>query len=182
MGAILMASCGRKIDDEIVPGTLIETDSSYKGGEFAELFRQIPSNSQISNRQGVGKLDAYWAYTIVRDGSYWSLTLGSSVTSYTKNIYITKGANTLTRVSIFWLMKREPVLSNNQMIYVPQTGLNWNLYIEDPNGNEIYASTTEHNNYEIVQFVPPVSGTYTITIERSGASNYPLSYVGLAVW
>ena len=60
MGAILAASCGRKLASEVVSGSEIISSGSFKGGDFSDSASLAFSN-QISNTQGAGKLDAYWA-------------------------------------------------------------------------------------------------------------------------
>ena len=44
-------------------------------------------------------------------------------------------------------------------------------------------SQTFRSNFEIVQFVPVVGGTYTVrvTLEEDSTSNY-VEYLGIAVW
>ena len=187
MGAILMASCGRKLAFEVQAGTEIISSGSFKGGDFTEAASIEGTDNQISDKQGAGKLDAYWAYTIVRDGRYWSLTLDSTVTEYTKNVYITSGSNVLTRVGIFWL-KRNFVFNEiepGQLSepYVTQHALaDWDLKIYDPDGEVIESSVSSYNNYEIVQFAPSKSGTYRITLTRYTSDYEQPTNMGIAVW
>lgn len=178
MGAILAASCGRKLASEVIPGTEIVSSGSFKGGTFIDSAC-VALSTQISNTQGAGKLDAYWARTIVAADNYWSVTLVGSVDVYEKTVYITKGSETLTRVAIFWL-KRNAVddLYNITQIEMPD----WDLQVLAPDGSHIDSSMTYESNFEIVQFEPPVSGNYKIQITRANSPYTEKSYIGIAVW
>ena len=62
-----------------------------------------------------------------------------------------------------------------------QTFDNLDLIVRDPNGIVVGRSHTQMSNFEIVQFVPQISGNYTITVERvSGAAT--IEPLGIAVW
>lgn len=177
MGAILMASCGRKLAAEVVPGSEIVSSGSFKGGTFVDSA-SCEYNNQISQTQGAGKLDAYWARTIVASDTYWSVTMDEYDLTYEKTVYITKGSETLTRVAIFWL-KRNTVDDSYNITEMDIP--NWDLEVFAPDGTCVGYSMINYSNFEIVQFVPPVSGNYKIVISRfpssSGRSN-----VGIAVW
>jgi len=177
MGAILMASCGRKLAAEVVPGSEIVSSGSFKGGNFIDSA-SCEYNNQISITQGAGKLDAYWARTIVASDTYWSVTMEDLDLTYEKTVYITKGSETLTRVAIFWL-KRNTVDDSYNITEMDIP--NWDLEVFAPDGTCVGYSMLNYSNYEIVQFVPPASGNYKIVISRFPSSN-GRSNVGIAVW
>lgn len=179
MGAILAASSGRKITSEVQSGTEIITSDNFKGGSFNSYASILYSGNQISNKQGAGKLDAYWAQSMVSQGNYWSISASASTTTYTKDVYITKGSTTLTRVAIYWL-KRNIVDSQNNVTEIALP--DWNLTVYGPDGSVVGTSSTLYSNFEIVQFIPPRSGTYQIKITRASSSDNTQSYIGLAVW
>jgi hypothetical protein len=56
---------------------------------------------------------------------------------------------------------------------------NLNLYVYDPNGTLVGSSTTSMGNFEIVQFIPTVSGNYRIEITGSSEEK---EYIGIALW
>ncbi len=179
MGAILAASCGRKLASEVQSGTEIITSGYFKGGDFLTLYSVGSSDNQISNTQGAGKLDAYWAWSIVANGNYWSATVSATTTTYTQSVYITKGSTTLTRVALYWLKRNLADSQHN----ITETELpNWNLKVYGPDGSIVGTSSTFYSNFEIIQFVPPSSGTYRIEISRAASSNNTQSNIGLAVW
>ena len=179
MGAILAASCGRKLASEVQPGSEIVTSTAFKGGKFISDTSIYRSNNQISDIEGAGKLDAYWARLTVATGNYWSLHLDASTTIYTQNVYITKESNTLTRVALYWLKRNFADSQNN----ITQVNLpDWDLKVYGPDGSLVASSSTYYSNYEIVQFVPPTSGTYQIEIRRITSPFTEKSNIGIAVW
>lgn len=179
MGAILAASCGRKIASEVQAGSEILTSGFFKGGDYIASVSEAYSDNQISNKQGAGKLDAYWAWSIPASGNYWSATVSASTTTYTQNVYIAKGSTTLTRVALYWLKRN---IADSQYNITEIDLPNWNLKIYGPDGSTVGTSSTFNSNFEIVQFVPPTSGTYRIEIYRTASSNNTQSHIGLAVW
>ena len=54
-------------------------------------------------------------------------------------------------------------------------------YVYNQYGTLVASSSTIHSNFEIVQFVPTVSGTYTIQIQDSGGRTGS-DYIGIAMW
>ena len=179
MGAILAASCGRKLASEVQPGSEIVTSTAFKGGKFISDTSIFRSKNQISDIEGAGKLDAYWARLTVATGNYWSLHLDASTTIYTQNVYIAKESNTLTRVALYWLKRNFADSQNN----ITQVNLpDWDLKVYGPDGSLVASSSTYYSNYEIVQFVPPTSGTYQIEIRRITSPFTEKSNIGIAVW
>jgi len=167
VGAIIMASAAQKIEAE---GT------GTKGDTFSYVTRV---NSQISKKEGAGLLDSRWAWGIVNANNYWSVQIANSSYPYTKTVSINASANSVTRVCIFWLKKNSVNHTSNSVSLT--TCSNLNLYVYGPSGNLVGSSATLLSNYEIVQFVPTVSGTYTIKIEDLGSYSGS-DYVGIAVW
>ncbi len=162
-----MASAAQKIEAE---GT------GTKGDTFSYVTRV---NSQISKKEGAGLLDSRWAWGIVNANNYWSVQIANSSYPYTKTVSINASANSVTRVCIFWLKKNSVNHTSNSVSLT--TCSNLNLYVYGPSGNLVGSSATLLSNYEIVQFVPTVSGTYTIKIEDLGSYSGS-DYVGIAVW
>lgn len=171
MGAILAASSARKVE-----GT---NGTGNSGDTFISSSR---INEQISEYEGAGKLDSRWARSIVYYGNYWSASIDQSSFPYTKTVTINTSSTSLTRIAIFWL-KRNSISTTG---HIPgtisgETFTNLNLAVYAPNGTQI-SSSTLYSNYEIVQFVPTVSGQYTIKITRSGTSTSTREVVGISMW
>lgn len=172
MGAILHASAARKVQG--VAG------NGLKGDNFIPAVR-IDGNTQVSDREGAGKLDAYWAKMIASRGTYW--TVATKNFPYTKTITINTSNNSLTRIAIFWLKKNKITESNHQNGTVVAPNMpNLNLSVYDANGNLVKSSTMTYANFEIVQFVPTGTGTYTIKITCVGTQPTANQVIGIAVW
>ncbi|MBQ5953415.1 MAG: S8/S53 family peptidase [Lachnospiraceae bacterium] len=175
IGAIMAASSTLKIDGSLGTG--------YYGDSFAggSGNYRVENNPQIHQKEGAGKLNAKASRYIVTTAQWWGTTVSASSFPYTQTVYIDSSSNSLTRVALFWL-KRNSLSDHYLPIYYDDYDLsNLNLQIVGPNGNVVASSTTSYSNYEIVQFVPAVTGNYTIKVIRvSGTS--PLENIGLAVY
>ena len=175
IGAILEASSTLKIDGSLGAGIY---GDSFAGG--SGNFR-VDNNPQIHQKEGAGKLNAKAARYIVTTAQWWGTTVGASDFPYTQTVYIDSSSNSLTRVALFWLKRNS--LSNHTFptFYDDYDLSNLNLQIIGPNGNVVASSTTSYSNFEIVQFVPTVTGNYTLKVIRvSGTS--ALENIGLAVY
>lgn len=168
MGAILSASAALKVDS---------VGTGSKGDSFSSAVR-VEGNTQISDVEGAGILDARWARGIVASENYWSPVVYASGFPYSKYVYIDATSNTVNRVAIFWLKRNE--LTNHTSDEISgQAMANLNLYVYDPNGTLVGSSTTSMGNFEIVQFIPTVSGNYRIEITGSSEEK---EYIGIALW
>lgn len=167
VGAVLMASAAEKVDAE---------GNGYKGDVFAEAYQITP---QISEWEGAGILDALWAIQILAKGDEFTYTVNSSGQDFIQTIYIDANANSVIRIALFWL-KRNTTSAHENHINVGGAPLaNLDLYVYDPQGNLICASTLIYNNYEIVQFAPEVTGNYTVVITGFGENK---EHIGIALW
>lgn len=170
VGAILAASSVCKVN---------AVGSGSTGDSFAVSSR-VNGNAQISDVEGAGILDAYNARQIAASGNYWSPTVYAASFPYTKSVYISS-SSTVRRIAIFWL-KQNTLSSHTDATQATVSGnamANLNLYVYDPNGNLVAASVASASNFEIVQFIPTVSGNYQIKI--TGTSEVK-EYIGIALW
>ena len=167
VGAVLMASAAEKVDAE---------GNGYKGDVFAEAYQITP---QISEWEGAGILDALWAIQILAKGDEFTYTVNSSGQNFEQTVYIDANANSVIRIALFWV-KRNTITDHENSVNVSGAPLtNLDLYVYDPQGNLIAASTLTYNNYEIVQFVPEDTGNYTIGITGFGENK---EHLGVARW
>ncbi|MBS6475019.1 MAG: S8 family serine peptidase [Clostridiales bacterium] len=173
VGAILMASAAEKVE---------AVGNGSTGDVFLNSVRVAGQNgfavSQVSDKEGAGILDARWARGIVHYGNFWSYTIAASGFPYNKNITINASSNSLTRIAVFWL-KRNSVTNHNATPATQVEIADLNLSVYGPNGSLLAVSDLAEGNFEIVQFVPPSTGTYTITI---GGSASDKEHIGIAVW
>lgn len=174
MGAILMAAAARKVD----------ANNNGKVGSTFNSSVQVYGSSQISDKAGAGVLDARWARDIVAGGKYWSPTVYDSGFPYLKTVSLSADANKTVRVCILWL--RQNSISGQSSQHpgsTPSVGTvsDLDLQVIAPNNTTIATSTTLRGNFEIVQFTPTTSGTYTIKIIDNGGHSGK-DYIGIALW
>ncbi len=167
VGVILAASSAEKVE-------------SFGVGEKGDSFAAdvcVESNPQISDKEGAGILDARWARGIVYFDNYWSYDISATDFPFEKTVDIDATQNSVIRIAIFWhkydSLAYEQGTSQNSLT-------NLDLYVYSPDGSCLGSSTTLYSNFEIVQFVPQVTGDYKIDIRCSGATDE--EYVGIALW
>ena len=174
VSAMLMASASRKLFSH----------TGGSGNEGESFISPEAINAQIGEREGAGKVDSRWLRGIAIRGLFWSYTLNQSQFPYTKYVTINASGTSLTRVAIFWLKRNSISGTGHTPGTVNQISFtNLDLQVYDPNGNQIgNSSVTTNSNFEIVQFVPTLSGQYKIEIKRVGTSTSDKEIVGIAVW
>ena len=182
---------GLKVKQTVV-GAMLSAGAKYKlegtsgSGSYPDTFSssiRVNGSTQISKFEGAGKLDARCPRSVASSGNYWSPTINTSYFPYTQSIYISTSSNSNVRVSIFWLKRNSISTSSHTPGTVSQTTFtDLDLYVYAPNGSLVGSSSTTYSNYEIVQFQPSQTGTYTIKITRNGSSTSTKEHVGIAVW
>ena len=176
VGAILTASCEHKIN------RILRTGSNNRDYLFVSGDSIAYSGQQISNREGAGKVDARNARWMAYNGRFWRYTISTNAFPYTKTFTQSASTTGLVRVAIFWL--RHNTLSaphtNPNNLSVDAFG-DLDLEVIGPNGTSVGSCKTIRSNYEVVQFVPTVGGTYTIKITLSNSTNTSEN-VGIALW
>ncbi len=173
VGAIMAASSAKKIE---------AVGIGEKGDKFAQSVR-VNSNEQISDHEGAGILDAYWARLVAKRNQCWAQTITPSAFPYTKTITIDHTSNTVIRVAIFWLQRS--ICTDDNHSYGGNSSApimpNLILSVYDANDTLIGSSNVNKGNFEIVQFEPSYTGQYKIVISYSGACTNNVR-VGIAVW
>lgn len=157
MNAILPAGTGRH-----------KTAGDYGGYSLSKA---------ISNKEGSGVIDAWSSRYIVANGRYESKRLHKSEFPYERTFYVSS-SDTLNRVALFWL-KRNTLDSSGNVINRPLSDLD--LYIYDPNGNEVGNSRTGPSSFELVEFTPKTSGYYKIKVDPYRLDNEYETF-GIAWW
>lgn len=167
VGAIIMASAAEKVN---------AVGTGAKGDIFQTTDQISP---QISDKEGAGILDARWARGIILQGHYWTYSANASSFPITITTTVSATNGNVTRVAAFWL-KRNTVDAHDGSLSASGPDLtNLDLLVYDPDGNLIDTSTTVYCNFEIIQFVPQKTGTYTIVVYGTTADK---EHVGVALW
>ena len=92
--------------------------------------------------------------------------------------------NSINRVAIFWL-KGNSLIGNHtgsSPVISTSTLAKLKLEVFDPYGNSLGSCCTNNGNFDIVQFVPSVSGYYTAKVTLVNPSYNSVEYLGIALW
>ena len=178
MGAIVTAACEHKVNRILRPGST-ERDYLFVSGESVSW-----SSQQISEKEGAGKFDARWSRAIIYNGRYWRQVVPTDDFPYLKTFAQNASTTSLIRVAIYWLMRNSLSTphTNTGNLYVAAFD-DLDLEVIGPNGVSVGTCKTLYSNFEVVQFVPTIGGTYTIkvTLEEDSTSN-DFEYLGIAIW
>lgn len=175
MGAILSAGAALKING---------TSGSGQVGDTFTTATRVDGQLQISNIEGAGKLNAYNARNVVHQSHWWGGQVPVSNFPYTKSFYIDTSFNSINRVAIFWL-KGNSLIGNHtgsSPVISTSTLAKLKLEVFDPYGNSLGSCCTNNGNFDIVQFVPSVSGYYTAKVTLVNPSYNSVEYLGIALW
>lgn len=144
--------------------------SSQAGGSYTAMLPKT----------GAGMVDAKAVKYIADGNRYVGVTMGNNMSTYTKTFTVTS-SDTLTRVCFAWL-KNNRISGNHTTSVTPSNPDRAVLLLKvtAPNGT-VYQSTREGGNVQLISFVPPVTGTYTIQVtKKSAPSSEPNVYFGLS--
>lgn len=127
---------------------------------MAGAFHNVEGSPRLSDRDGVGHIDAAASQSAAARGQFHSATLlpGSFVNG-NYDVQVQLVANDETRICGVWFSRADSSYSTDV--------LDMDLDLVVRLGNTVIAaSASQDNAFEIVQFVPPVSGTYTLRFQR----------------
>ncbi len=164
--AILLASAFRRISDD-----------NYTG------IYAISGASKISDIEGVGKLDSKNAIYVASQNNYSYELYVSSGFPVTRTISLDASESQI-RIALCWL-KQNTIsgvthdVGENVDRSRPLSDLDLKVY--DPNGNLVAMSSSQYSNYELVEFDPTITGTYTIKVTCTGSTN-TAEFLYLAWW
>jgi subtilisin family serine protease len=127
---------------------------------MASAVHNIEGSSRLSDKDGVGAIDAALAYEVV-DNAWWRAeSLDPEPFQLEYPLELNAGA--AVRVVIVWPSHPDddhPPVSDDLKSDL-------DLYIDDPVGNQIASSVSIRNNFEIVEFTAPKSGIYQIVVQK----------------
>jgi beta-glucosidase-like glycosyl hydrolase len=143
---------------------------ALKAAMLAGATTNIEGAALYSSRDGAGQINFLHSY-FYRTGSWWN---GSNSSFFDASGYITTSA-TMTagdrmRVAISWLTPGSYVAANNRP--------SMEMTLEVRRGSFVRTSTLTGETFQLVDFVAPESGSYTIRIRRtfnSGVGNVLLA-------
>jgi len=143
---------------------------------MAGAFHNIEGAAVLSDRDGAGHVDAAASQLATADGQFVSdtLTSASFSPSGTYEVQVSLIRNDETRICASWFS----LANSSYATDVLQMDLDMTVWF----GASLVASSTSATNpFEIVQFVPPQTGVYTVRMQRQtflGASEpFALAWV-----
>lgn len=120
----------------------------------------------MSYKFGSGMLDAKNSRYVNNSIRYRADTLTSGMTSFTQTFSVTSSDNFI-RVALAWLRNSQFSSSSHSTGYPASVGLaQMTLIVRAPNGTT-WTSSDTRGSVQVVAFVPPQTGTYTITVLRN---------------
>ncbi|MEO6596619.1 MAG: hypothetical protein ABIP94_17870, partial [Planctomycetota bacterium] len=127
---------------------------------MAGAFHNIEGAAVLSDRDGTGHIDAAASQSALARGQLYTTTLTSaSFTAGVHTVTIPLVANDETRICGVWFSLANSSYSTD----VLQMDLDMTVWF----GNTLVASSaSQFNPFEIVQFVPPATGNYTVRLQR----------------
>lgn len=125
------------------------------------------NNIAMSRDFGAGMLDAKNARYVANSSRYRASTMTANVTTFTQTFTVSSSDN-FTRVSLAWLRNNRVSTSPHQSGSVASSEIaKMTLTVKAPNGTTWTSSAQSGDSVQLVAFVPPQTGTYTITVTRS---------------
>ena len=144
---------------------------------MASATHNIEGARRFSSRDGAGGIVAYNADNVTRgyNGGWVGLNYSCSSPTNYNALTMPLVAGKRTRAVIAW--DQNPSYEN----YTSQPSADLDLRILGPSGSVVASSTSLNNIFEIVDFTPTTTGTYTLQIHKFRCSSTP-RYVGAAWW
>ncbi len=140
---------------------------------FASAVHNIEGSSRLSEKDGMGGVQAKEAYNIVANNQISFSYVYLADMPITKTFDVTAGKK--VRVAISWSSKLPSGYGDDRLT------ADLDLLVRTPGGGPIRYSTSYDNNYEIVEFKAPTSGTYTVEIESARwDADSPFEWLGYA--
>lgn len=136
---------------------------------MASAVHNIEGATRLSEYDGAGGIDAYRADRIASGslGSWGGISYTCSAAANTTLATVYLVAGKTTRVVMAW--DADPNYSN----YANRSGADLDLQIKNSAGAVVASSSSFDNTYEIVEFTPTVSGSYTINANKYSCAYSP---------
>lgn len=134
---------------------------SLKAVIMASAWHNVEGNSRLSDKDGVGGVHAAAADAVVRDKQYVDGTLtAASFTNGVKDISVRLQAASRTRVCVVWFSNANSSYSTDNL------DMDLDVVILDPKLRTVASSANTKCGFEIVQFLPKMTGNYTVRLQK----------------
>jgi serine protease AprX len=140
---------------------------------MASAVHNIEGSSRLSDKDGAGAIDAALAYAAV-DNVWWEVD-NLAPEPFQQEYPLEADLGAFVRVVIAWPSHTDgghpPALDDLKS--------DLDLYVNDPDGNQIAGSASFQSSFEIVEFMAHKSGTYHIIVQK-WRFDAELEYLGIA--
>lgn len=141
--------------------TLKKWPEAIRAVIFASAIHNVEGSSRLSDKDGMGAVVVSEAYNVVAKGQLKYTTISSNG-SYPIRYTFNASAGKKVRVVISWNSKSTGPYG------IDTLKVDLDLRVKRPTtGSYVGSSLSHDNNYEIVEFVAPVSGAYTTEIYKT---------------
>ena len=139
---------------------------------MAGAWQNVEGSPVLSDKDGAGGIDAAASQAAVAAGQYLSTTLTPA--SFPNGVFahtLPLAAGDETRLVALWFSLADSSYATDVL------QMDVDLTVEAPGGAVVASSASTRNAFEIVAFVPPVTGTYTVKLHRQrfDGSSEPLA-------
>jgi len=128
---------------------------------MASAWHNVEGAALLSDKDGAGGVHAGAADAVVRDKQFVDGTLtASSFPGGQKDIPVQLQAGDETRIVALWFSNASSTYSTDVL------DMDLDMMILDPASKVVASSASTRNPFEIASFIPPVTGTYTVRLQR----------------
>ncbi len=128
---------------------------------MASAWHNVEGNAVLSDKDGAGSVHAAAADAVVRDRQFVDGTLTASSFPFgRKDIPIQLQALDETRITALWFSKADSRYATDVL------EMDLDLVVLDPSNKVVASSASTKNPFEIVAFLPAMTGTYTVRLVR----------------
>ncbi len=134
---------------------------TLKAALMVGAWHNIEGAQPVSDRDGAGGIHALASQRVIaknqfENGSFTNASFPGNV--YTRQIQLYEGVE--ARVMALWFSDPDAAFASDQL------KMDLDLTVQDPGGATVASSASVFNPFELVQFVPSVTGLYTVRLTK----------------
>ena len=140
---------------------LLGSMTTLKAALMVGAWHNIEGAQPISDKDGAGGVHAAASHSLLRSNQYESGTFTAASFpggTYDRTIDLIAGLE--TRIIALWFSDPDAAYSTDLL------KMDLDLAVLDPSNQVVASSASTKNPFELVQFTPAVSGTYTVRLTR----------------
>ncbi len=128
---------------------------------MAGAWNNISGGETLSDEDGAGAIDAAASWRAVHEGQFHQTTLTPSSFPggfYSHSMQLDQGDE--TRVVALWFSTADSSFATDSLL------MDLDLVVLDPSGSVVASAASATDPFEVVQFIPAQSGTYTVRMQN----------------